>query len=504
MDNTLQHSVQGQQMLAAIDLGSNSFHLVLARLINGQVQIIEKRGEKVMLAAGLDPVEGISAAAQERALACLQRFGQSVSALQKSQVVILGTNTLRAASNSREFMQQAEAALGFPIEVISGIEEARLVYLGVAHTLADDEGKRLVIDIGGGSTEFVIGERFQPIRLESLHMGCVSYSDRFFPEGKISEAGFKGAIASARRELLSIRFNYQRLGWHNVVGSSGTMRAVDRVLRAYDLSDNGINLTALRGLKRLILKFKRVSELDIEGVKAQRRKVLPAGVAILIAIFESLEIKTLTYSDGALREGALYDLLGRVQHEDVRELTVKAMQERFQVDVKHAQNVKGSAINFYYQVRHKWKLDDTEYEEYLRWGADLHELGLAIAHNQYHKHGAYLVQYSDMPGFSKPLQEILAILLRCQRRKLVPIDLSNLSKRSRSALRRLVVVLRLAVLLHHGRGDDVVVEPEIRVEKNSIDLVFPEDYLATHPMTALDLQREQSQLQVAGIELSFR
>ncbi len=322
----MEHSVQGQQMLAAIDLGSNSFHLVLARLINGQVQIIEKRGEKVQLAEGLDPISGISEAAQERALACLKRFAQSVSALNKSQVVILGTNTLRAASNSLEFMLKAEEALGFPIEVISGIEEARLVYLGVAHTLSDDEGKRLVIDIGGGSTEFVIGERFKPIRLESLHMGCVSYTDRYFPSGNISEVGFKKAISSAHRELLSIRFNYQRLGWHNVVGSSGTMRAVNRVLQSLELSESGINLKALLALKKIILDYKNVNELEIKGIKGQRLKVFPAGVAILIAIFESLELNKLTYSDGALREGALYDLLGRVKHEDVRELTVKAMQ----------------------------------------------------------------------------------------------------------------------------------------------------------------------------------
>ncbi len=503
MTTTMEQSVQGQQVLAAIDLGSNSFHLVLARLINGQVQIIEKRGEKVMLAEGLDPVHGISPDAQERALACLKRFGQSLSALNKSQVVILGTNTLRAASNSREFMLQAEAALGFPIEVISGIEEARLVYLGVAHTLADDDGKRLVIDIGGGSTEFVIGERFQPIRLESLHMGCVSYSDRYFPEGRITEIGFNLAIASARRELASIRFNYQRLGWNNVVGSSGTMRAVNRVLKAYELSDTGINLAALLELKRIIVKSKQVGDLDIKGVKEQRLKVFPAGVAILIAIFESLEITTLTYSDGALREGALYDLLGRVKHEDVRELTVKAMQERFLVDIKHAKNVKSSAINFYYQVRHKWKLDETEYEDYLRWGADLHELGLAIAHNQYQKHGAYLVQYSDMPGFSKPLQETLAILLRSHRRKLASQELPHLDKRARNALRRLTVLLRLAVLLHHGRGDDDVVEPEITVEKTSIHLEFPDEYLSSHAMTELDLEREKSQLSEAGMDLTF-
>ena len=499
----MEQSVQSQPMLAAIDLGSNSFHLVLARLINGQVQVIEKRGEKVQLAAGLDPVSGIAPDAQERALACLRRFGQTLLALDKSQVVILGTNTLRAASNSHEFMLLAEEALGFPIEVISGIEEARLVYLGVAHTLADDEGKRLVIDIGGGSTEFVIGERFKPIRLESLNMGCVSYTDRHFPDGEISEAGFSRAIFSALGELSLIRYNYKRLGWHNVVGSSGTMRAVNRVLQAYGLSENSIDLKALLELKKIILQSKNVADLDIKGVKDQRLKVFPAGVAILIAIFQSLEINKLNYSDGALREGALYDLLGRVKHEDVRELTVKAMQERFLVDITHAQNVKNTAINLYYQVRHSWKLDETEYEDYLRWGSDLHEMGLAIAHNQYQKHGAYLVQYSDMPGFSNPIQETLAILLRGQRRKFPSQEVSNLSKGRRNALRRLTVILRLAVLLHHGRGTDTVIEPELSVNKAKILLEFPEGYLSAHAMTELDLAREKKILNEAGFELGF-
>lgn len=500
----MEHSVQSQQMLAAIDLGSNSFHLVLARLINGQVQIIEKRGEKVQLAAGLDPISGIAPDAQERALACLKRFGQSLSALDKSQVVILGTNTLRAASNSHVFMAQAEQALGFPIEVISGIEEARLVYLGVAHTQSDDDGKRLVIDIGGGSTEFVIGERFKPIRLESLHMGCVSYSDRYFPDGKLNEGNFNRAISSALGELSAIRFQYQRLGWHNVVGSSGTMRAVNRVLEAYELTDSGLNLKALLELKKIIIQHKHVDDLSIKGVKDQRLQVFPAGVAILIAIFQSLEIKTLKYSDGALREGALYDLLGRVKHEDVRELTVKAMQERFLVDIPHANNVKNTAINLYYQVRHNWKLDETEYEDYLRWSSDLHEMGLAIAHNQYHKHGAYLVQYSDMPGFSKPTQEILAILLRSHRRKFSSQEFPSLSKGRRNALRRLTVILRLAVLLHHNRDVEAVIEPEFAVDKAEIDLIFPEGYLESHAMTERDLQSEQKILTEAKFDLRFK
>ncbi|MGR6871774.1 Ppx/GppA phosphatase family protein [Pseudomonas sp. HK3] len=255
----MEHSVQSQQVLAAVDLGSNSFHMVMARLINGQLQIIDQRGEKVQLAAGLDPVHGIAEDAQERALACLKRFGQHLRGLNPYLVTILGTNTLRAAPNSSGFMQKAKKVLGFPIEVISGIEEARLVYLGVAHTLADDDGKRLVIDIGGGSTEFIIGERFAPLRMESLSLGCVTFTDRFFAQGHLTEAAFSYAIAAAKRELFQIKAMYRRIGWQNVVGSSGTMRATSRVLVNYGLAEEGINLKALVALKKMLVQQKSIS-----------------------------------------------------------------------------------------------------------------------------------------------------------------------------------------------------------------------------------------------------
>lgn len=491
-------------MLAAIDLGSNSFHMVLARVVNGQVQVIDQRGEKVMLASGLDPKTGISEDAQERAIACLERFSQHLRGFEKSQVVILGTNTLRAARNSQVFMERAETALGFPIEVISGVEEARLVYLGVAHTLADDDGKRLVIDIGGGSTEFIIGERFKPIIMESLHMGCVSYSDRYFKNGTLNELNFRQAIAGAHRELLSIKGRYRNIGWQNVVGSSGTMRAVKRVLEANDLSEDGITLKALYALEKIILRHDNVEELELNGIKGKRISVFPAGLAILIAIFEALEIDVLEYSDGALREGALHDLLGRVTHEDVRENTVAVMQKRFVVDLSQAQNVKQSASILYKQVCEKWKLDSEIHLDSLRWAADLHEVGLAIAHNQYHKHGAYMLQFSDMPGFSKQSQEVLSTLVRCHRRKLPAVALNGFNKKTRNAITRLSILLRLAVILHHGRGLDEVTEPRIEVNKTLIKLQFPEGYLSDHAMTELDLEREREALKSVDYDLSFK
>ncbi|MAA72404.1 MAG: exopolyphosphatase [Bermanella sp.] len=500
----MEHSVQSQQVLAAVDLGSNSFHMVMARLINGQLQIIDQRGEKVQLAAGLHPINGMADDAQERALACLERFGQHLRGLDPHLVTILGTNTLRAARNSYGFMQKAKKVLGFPIEVISGIEEARLVYLGVAHTLADDDGKRLVIDIGGGSTEFIIGERFAPLKMESLGLGCVTYTDRFFADGELTEKAFSQAIAAARRELLSIKVPYQRLGWQNVVGSSGTMRATNRVLMNYGLSEEGINLKALYALKKIVLQTKTIDKLELQGVKEQRLEVFPAGLAVLIAIFEVLEIDSITYSDGALREGALYDLIGRVNHEDVREKTVKAMQSRFVVDAAQALNVKNTAMYLYDQVADRWKVNEPGCKDALRWAADLHEVGLAIAHSAYHKHSAYLVQFCDMPGFTKQNQETLAILLRGHRKKLPIQDVVNMSKRGAKTHLRLSILLRLAVLLHFGRGVEEVVEPTIKAFKYSIKLTFPEGYLENNPMTRMDLEREKNLLEEGLYDLTFQ
>lgn len=500
----MEQSVQNQHMLAAIDLGSNSFHMVLARLINGQIQIIDQRGEKVQLAAGLHPINGISEDAQQRALDCLERFGESLRGLERHQVVALGTNTLRAGRNSKEFIQKANAVLGFPIEVISGIEEARLVYLGVAHTLADDDGQRLVIDIGGGSTEFIIGEKFKPKQLESLHMGCVTYTDRYFQNGVLSEDNFNKAIAAARNELIAIKARYKAFGWENVVGSSGTIRATNRVLQNYGLSESGINYKALQRLKKLILQSNHIDELELQGVKDQRLKVFPAGVAILLGIFKELSIDSMSYSDGALREGALHDLIGREQHEDVREKTVDSMQSRFVVDTKQANRVKATAMNLYNQVADKWKLKEPEYEDWLRWACDLHEAGLAIAHNHFNRHSAYLVQNSDMPGFTKQNQDTLSLLLRYQRKKLVSPELEEMPKRGRNILMRLLVILRLSILLHRGRGIEEVIEPEIQVSKYNIQLNFPSSYMENHPMTIMDLEEEKSYLDTVCYELKFQ
>lgn len=495
---------QSIQQLAAIDLGSNSFHLVLARVVNGQLQTVEKRGEKVQLAAGLDSEKRIAPDAEARALACLERFAQRLKGIPRSNVAILGTNTLRAASNSAHFIEQADALLGYPIEVIAGIEEARLVYLGVAHTLADDNGKRLVIDIGGGSTEFIIGERFQPIELESLEMGCVAYTDKYFADGQLNKRNFKYASKAAQQEIQRIKRRYQKLGWDNVVGSSGTIRAAERVLSGYGLSGGGINLKALKKLRDLMIDQNSIEQLELQGVKDQRLRVFPAGVAILIGIFEALEIDHMQYSDGALREGALFDLLGRAQHEDVREKTVDNLQARFAVDTKHSEYVKQTLMAIFDQVKGPWKLEhNDDHRDWLRWSADLFELGLSVAHSQFHRHGAYLIRHSDMPGFSQQTQEQVALLVGAHRRKFPITELDRFNSDNKLTMLRLIVLMRLAVLLHHGRGAEQVVVPDIKVSRQSIALTFPANFLTNHAMTEMDLALEKDYLEAIGMDLSF-
>lgn len=493
-----------QQLLAAVDLGSNSFHLVLARVVNGHLQTIEKRGEKVQLAAGLNEKMAISPEAEGRALECLERFSQRLKGLPRASVTILGTNTLRAASNSAEFISKANKILGYHIEVIAGIEEARLIYLGVAHTLADDQGKRLVIDIGGGSTEFIIGERFAPIELESLEMGCVSYTDKYFASKTLSQANFDCASNAAQQEIQRIQNRYQKLGWQNVVGSSGTIRAASRVLYTYGLTEGSITLKGLKDLRKLMINQVHLDNLMLQGVKDQRLRVFPAGIAILIGIFEALGIREMHYSDGALREGALYDLLGRATHEDVREKTVYAMQSRYAVDLTHSHTVKETSLALFESVKSSWKLDSEEHKDWLRWSADLFEIGLSVAHSQFHRHGAYLIEHSDMPGFTKRAQSQLALLVLGHRRKIPVADINYLPPAASILTLKLLVLLRVSILLHHGRGTDEVNIPQVISDDiHSVRLIFDVGYLAAHPMTEMDLKMEREYLEAVGIDLMF-
>ena len=488
------------KLLAAIDLGSNSFHMVVARVEHGEVRPVEKLADNVQLAAGFS--DGfLDQDAIARGLECLARFRQALDTLNPDEVRIIGTNSLRMARNARQFRHGAEAILGHPLEIISGREEARLVYLGVAHSLADDSS-RLVVDIGGGSTEFIIGERFETRLLESLHMGCVSYGERFFGNGRITAKAFEQAYFSAYSEVLNIRRDFKRAGWKDAVGSSGTLKAVESVIVANGWAEAGINAVNLQRLRKLVLKHETVDDLaGIAGLSERRRSVFASGLAITLAFFDALDISDMRTSSGALREGIIYDTIGRLSHEDVRERSVNALMQRYAVDEQNAARVEETARYLFEGVRGSWSLGDEDLE-HLVWSCRLHEIGLAISHSGFHKHGQYLVENSDLPGFSKTEQLELALLVRAHRQKF-PADL--IRERINGGSERLVhlcLILRLAVLFKYVT--QVEETPPYQLDARGADLrvSFPCGWLQNHPLTRFALSREQELLGRKGISLS--
>ena len=490
-------------LIAAIDLGSNSFHMVVAKADHGEIRILERLGDKVQLAAGLDEARNLSEESMQRGLDCLRRFAQMIAGLPEGAVRIVGTNALREAHNRAEFIHRAEEILGHPVEVISGREEARLIYLGVSHTLPDTPGRRLVADIGGGSTEFIIGQRFESQLRESLQMGCVSYTQRYFRDGKITPARYAQAYTAARLELMGIEYSLRRLGWQEAVGASGTIRAVGLAIQAAGLGNGEINPEGLAWLKRRLFKLGDVDKLDLDGIKPDRRPIFPAGLAIAEAIFEALELKRMTHSEGALREGVLYDLLGRHHHEDVRERTLSALMERCHVDLEQAARVEAKALEALEQVADSWGLEDDQHRDLLLWAARVHEIGMDIAHYSYHKHGAYLVEHSDLAGFSREDQLMLALLVRGHRRN-IPKDRFAEFGEEGVKLLRLCVLLRFAILFHHIRGTQEMPKVRLQADEQNLGIHFPDGWLEANPLTQADFALEADWLKRIDIELSVR
>lgn len=492
-------------LIAAIDLGSNSFHMVLAKPEQSEIRLLDRLGEKVQLAAGLNAQRHLSEESIQRGLDCLRRFAQLISGLPQGAVRIVGTNALREAHNRAEFIRRAQEILGHPVEVISGREEARLIYLGVSHSLPAAEGKRLVVDIGGGSTEFIIGESFEPQLRESLQMGSVSFTGRFFPDGKITPARYAQAYTAARLELMNIEKGLQRLGWQEAVGSSGTIRTVGQVIQNGGYSNNGeITADGLVWLKRKVLKQSEVDKLDLDGIKPDRRAIFPAGLAIIEAIFDALQLRRMIYSEGALREGVLYDMLGRYHHEDVRERTLSSLMERYHVDLEQAARVEAKALSALDQVAEPWGLQDESYRELLSWAARVHEIGLDIAHYHYHKHGAYLIEHSDLAGFSRQDQQVLALLVRSHRRNIPKEKFSEFSADDGDKLVRLCILLRVAILFHHIRGTQEMPKVQFKTEERSLELIFPEGWLSANPLTQADFEQEAEWLTRVGYRISAR
>lgn len=492
-----------ERAIAALDLGSNSFHMVIAKQRHGELKIVETLGEKVQLAAGMSLEGKITEQAEQRALQCLERFGERIRYFKASDVQVVGTNALRVAKNRKAFTYKAQKVLGFPIEVISGREEARLIYLGVAHSMADDEGKRLVIDIGGGSTEFVIGERFETELLESLHMGCVSYRDRyFFDTEKVQSQEFDRAVLEASRELLHIRSNYKGAGWQSCVGSSGSIKAVIAALKAIDCCvDEEITLDGLKLLREKVLAAESISSLKQFGVKQDRLSTFAPGLAILYAAFKVLKIKKMAFNSGALREGLLYDIVGRIQHEDVRHRTISSLQRRYHIDTDQSQRVEATCLWAYSQVAKLWSIESEENEAMLRWASGIYELGNAISHTQHHKHGAYLIQHSDLPGFTDWAKKRLAVLVRLHRRRIANDVLAELETEEVQTVLKLVVLFRLAVILTANRVTQQTLFTLSVLDERSILLDIGDSWISKHPLTFASLKAEQATL--SGCEFTL-
>jgi exopolyphosphatase/guanosine-5'-triphosphate,3'-diphosphate pyrophosphatase len=475
--------------------------MVVARYSHGQLIIIDRLREMVRLAAGVEENGRIDKDAAARALACLQRFGQRLRDMHADSVRVVGTNALRLARRKQAFLERAREALGHPIEIIGGMEEARLIYSGVAHTMPSEPGRRLVVDIGGGSTELIIGEALTPLELESLQMGCVSVSERFFRDGKISSKRLANARVAARLELEPVQAAFRRRGWDQEVGSSGTVRAIGEAIRELDPQATTITPVGLDRVLRFLTEAGHVRELNLAAITDDRRPVFPGGTAILAEVFDVLGVKEMRIAEGAMREGLLYDMLGRFTDEDARERSVRAMQSRYHVDLAQAERVEASVLGFFEQTREAWRLDDPLGQLALKWAARLHEIGLDVSHSGYHRHGAYLLENADMPGFPREEQRLLARLVVGHRRKLSLDGLEELVPPWDRGALYLIVLLRLAVLLHRGRSPTALPAIELSAKPRSLELRFPARWLKDHPLTTADLQQEIDYLKPHGFRL---
>jgi exopolyphosphatase/guanosine-5'-triphosphate,3'-diphosphate pyrophosphatase len=488
-------------VLAAVDLGSNSFHLVVARYTHGQLVVIDRMREMVRLGGGVGPDGRLDKQVAARALACLERFGQRLRDMHARSVRVVGTNALRISRRKQAFLERAREALGHPIEIISGMEEARLIYAGVAHTLPSEPGRRMVIDIGGGSTEVVIGEGYEPLLLESLKLGCVSLSQRYFSEERLSPKRFERARLAARVEIEPMQTRFLQQGWESVVGSSGTVRAIGECLQ-----ERNPELTAItaEGLDKLVESMMGVShcrELELESLTEERRPVFPGGVVILAELFAALGIEQLRMAEGALRDGLLHDMIGRLTDEDPRARTVSSMEQRYHVDQAQAARVEATALDFLGQVAESWELDDPHAELALKWAARLHEIGLDVAHSGYHRHGAYLLENADMPGFAREEQLLLARLVGAHRRKLTLTGVEDLIPPWDRLALYLMLLLRLAVLLHRGRSPTALPPIELAARGRTLEMRFPARWLKDHPLSVEDLHQEIEYLRTQNVKL---
>ncbi len=487
--------------LAAVDLGSNSFHLEIGRVVERQIYPLDAVREVVRLGGGLTADKRIDRATQARALESLAKMAERLRGFPRQAVRAVGTNALRVAKNAPQFLREARQVLGFPIEIISGREEARLIYLGVAHAMPAAVGskieRRLVVDVGGGSTEFIVGTGLEPQLTESLYMGCVSYSLKYFPDGKVDKAAMRAAELAARQELAGIVRAYRAAGWDEAVASSGTARSIENILRENGFADDGLTRAGLEKLRSLLVKSEKADPDRIAGLRPNRAPVLPGGVAILHAAFEELGLESMKVSAAALRHGVLYDLLGRVEHRDMREATVAQFMRRYHVDAAQADRVRQLSVTIYDALTPGSEREDDADRLMLEWAARLAEIGLSIAHAQYHKHSAYVLSNADMPGFSRPEQARLARIVLAHRGKLRKMQDAGLDGTDW----KLVFALRTASLILRSRSDAKLPFLRVAADAGGFAIDLPQSWLDESPLSAAALEAEADHWKAVGMKL---
>ncbi len=483
-------------LLAAVDVGSNSFRLEIGRADGSH---IERRGywkEIVRLAAGLDESNRLSKKAIDTATECLARINERLRGVPATQVRAVGTQTLRQALNANEFLLEAQHALGFPIEIISGREEARLVFEGCMHSLAPSQKRRLVVDIGGASSEVIVGRGFESDRAESFKIGCLNVTLKFFPGGVIDRSSLRRAQVACEAEFEEAQAYFGRGRWDEVYGTSGTIGAVSVVLRDQGWTDGAVTMAGLARLRQALLAAGDVRRVRFDGIKQERAAVLAGGLSVLMAIFETFGLGELRTAKGGLRLGVLYDLLGRRESRDIRDATVDRWQLRFGVDRAQAERVAQTALKLFAAMAPS--AGEEAVKRLLR-AAQLHEIGSAVSHGDYHKHSAYLVEYGDLPGFSTSDQRDIAELVLGQRGNLRKVS-ALLEEPERSAA---LLALRLAVILHHARSDVTCEGWTLRFAR-SIEIGLERAWLDQHPLTRHLIEEEAEQWQRVGVRFTIR
>ena len=481
------------QEFAAIDLGSNSFHMVIARVVDGAMQVLGRLKQRVHLADGLDYQNRLSEEAIQRGLSCLTLFAERLQGFSPANVTIVGTHTLRQAINAEDFLQRAADVIPYPIEVISGHEEARLIFMGVEHT-QPEKGRKLVIDIGGGSTELVIGEDFEPRLVESRRMGCVSFANLSFQGGVISKENFRRARLAAIQKLETLSWQYRLQGWQYALGASGTIKATCEVLQAMGEKDTLITPERLEMLYREVVKHKSFDSLSLPGLSDERKAVFIPGLAILCGVFDALAIRELRLSDGALREGVLYEMEGRFRHQDIRSRTAQSLANHYAIDSDQARRVLDTTDQLYQQWREQNpKQANPQLCALLKWAAMLYEVGLTINHSGLHRHSSYILQNTNMPGFNQDQQTLLATLVRFHRKAVKVEEMPRLTLFKKKQFLPLVFLLRLGTLLNNQRQATSTPETlKLTTDDGHWTLTFPHGYFSQNTLVQLDLEREQS------------